>query len=225
MDSINTRIEELGSSPEKTVAVIPATTVPANANTPLQLLPPPPLPPLPPLQSAPIADQSVLQPVSISDSEFAGTLCIMVWGCVREQRTSCGSAFAIAETMRKVDSQWPFALVDGWPTAIEASSSRSLQLRHAIKRSNIMTGAMRYSSSSSEGKPPGQPFKNAPGPLPLGDAKEQRRIAELIDKVNKENTPPAGLSPEELEKFYEPVKNGDDPLKPFPNNTNPATGE
>ncbi|KAJ2233804.1 hypothetical protein IWW45_003909, partial [Coemansia sp. RSA 485] len=100
-----------------------------------------------------------------------------------------------------------------------------LQLRHAIKRSNIMTYAMRYSSSSSEGKPPGQPFKNAPGPLPLGDAKEQRRIAELIDKVNKENTPPAGLSPEELEKYYEPVKNGDDPLKPFPNNTNPATGE
>ncbi|KAJ2602848.1 hypothetical protein H4R99_002553 [Coemansia sp. RSA 1722] len=124
-NSINTRIEELGSSPEKTVAVIPATTVPANANTPLQLLPPPPLPPLPPLQSAPIADQSVLQPVSISDSEFAGTLCIMVWGCVREQRTSCGSAFAIAETMRKVDSQWPFALVDGWPTAIEASSVTS----------------------------------------------------------------------------------------------------
>ncbi|KAJ2858889.1 hypothetical protein FB639_005866, partial [Coemansia asiatica] len=40
-----------------------------------------------------------------------------------------------------------------------------------------------------------------------------------------ENTPPAGLSPEELEKFYEAVKNDDDPLKPFPNNTNPATGE
>ncbi|KAJ2721886.1 hypothetical protein GGI07_003677 [Coemansia sp. Benny D115] len=69
------------------------------------------------------------------------------------------------------------------------------------------------------------PFANAPGPMPLGDASEQKRISDMIKKITKENTPPPNLSPEELEKFFEPVKNNDDPLKPFPNNINPKTGE
>ncbi|KAJ2069703.1 hypothetical protein GGH13_004427 [Coemansia sp. S155-1] len=69
------------------------------------------------------------------------------------------------------------------------------------------------------------PFTNAPGPLPLGDAKEQARISKMIQKVNQANTPPPGLTPEQLEEFYEAVKDDSDVLKPFPNNTNPTTGE
>ncbi|KAJ2675294.1 hypothetical protein GGI25_004032 [Coemansia spiralis] len=34
-----------------------------------------------------------------------------------------------------------------------------------------------------------------------------------------------GLSPEELEKFYEPAEDENDSLRPFPNNKNPDTGE
>ncbi|KAJ2416223.1 hypothetical protein GGI10_001118 [Coemansia sp. RSA 2530] len=77
-------------------------------------------------------------------------------------------------------------------------------------------------SGGSGAKPP---FANAPGPLPLGDAKEQARISKMIQKVNQANTPPPGLSPEQLEEFYEAVKDDSDVLKPFPNNTNPTTGE
>ncbi|KAJ2458492.1 hypothetical protein GGF42_002037 [Coemansia sp. RSA 2424] len=69
------------------------------------------------------------------------------------------------------------------------------------------------------------PFANAPGPLPLGDAKEQARISQMIQKAIQANTPPPGLTPEQLEEFYEAVKDDSDALKPFPNNTNPATGE
>ncbi|KAJ2683812.1 hypothetical protein IWW39_005284 [Coemansia spiralis] len=77
-------------------------------------------------------------------------------------------------------------------------------------------------SGDSGAKPP---FANAPGPLPLGDAKEQARISKMIQKVNQANTPPPGLSPEQLEEFYEAAKDDSDVLKPFPNNTNPTTGE
>ncbi|KAJ2874999.1 hypothetical protein GGH93_001950 [Coemansia aciculifera] len=69
------------------------------------------------------------------------------------------------------------------------------------------------------------PFANAPGPLPLGDTKEQARISKMIQMVNQANTPPPGLTPEQLEEFYEAVKDDSDVLKPFPNNTNPTTGE
>ncbi|KAJ2073195.1 hypothetical protein GGI16_008887, partial [Coemansia sp. S142-1] len=54
------------------------------------------------------------------------------------------------------------------------------------------------------------PFANAPGPLPLGDAKEQARISKMIQKVNQANTPPPGLTPEQLEEFYEAVKDDSD---------------
>ncbi|ORX72769.1 hypothetical protein DL89DRAFT_264969 [Linderina pennispora] len=50
-------------------------------------------------------------------------------------------------------------------------------------------------------------------------------MAALIEEANRADTPPAGLTSEELEKFYEPVRDANDPLKPFPNNTNPVTGE
>ncbi|KAJ2782328.1 hypothetical protein GGI15_002943 [Coemansia interrupta] len=85
------------------------------------------------------------------------------------------------------------------------------------------TGYYRLKAHNDDGSR--SPFANAPGPLPLGDAKEQKRISEMIDRVTKQNTPPAGLSAEELEKFYEPVRDDEDSLKPFPNNTNPKTGE
>ncbi|KAJ1885203.1 hypothetical protein LPJ66_010233 [Kickxella alabastrina] len=94
--------------------------------------------------------------------------------------------------------------------------------RQATRRGFSTSLRLRQSDESGGTK---APFAHAPGPMPLGDSKEQKRIADLINKITKENTPPPGLSPEELEKFYEPVKNGDDPLKPFPNNTNPTTGE
>ncbi|KAJ2309577.1 hypothetical protein IWW52_005653 [Coemansia sp. RSA 2704] len=68
-------------------------------------------------------------------------------------------------------------------------------------------------------------FADAPGPLPLGDAKEQKRVTDQIKAVERENTPPPGLSAEELEKFYEATKDENDSLKAFPNNVNPATGE
>ncbi|KAJ2000688.1 hypothetical protein GGI04_004051 [Coemansia thaxteri] len=69
------------------------------------------------------------------------------------------------------------------------------------------------------------PFAHTPGPLPLGDAQEQARISKMIQKANQENTPPPGLTPEQLEKFYEAAKDDSDTLRPFPNNTNPVTGE
>ncbi|KAI8324926.1 DUF1674-domain-containing protein, partial [Martensiomyces pterosporus] len=47
----------------------------------------------------------------------------------------------------------------------------------------------------------------------------------LIDEANRANVPPPNLTPEQLEEFYDPVKDDKDPLKPFPNNTNPKTGE
>ncbi|KAJ2373629.1 hypothetical protein IW150_003528 [Coemansia sp. RSA 2607] len=88
---------------------------------------------------------------------------------------------------------------------------------------NFGTGVLTRKAYNEDGSR--SPFANAPGPLPLGDAKEQKRISDMINQVIKENTPPVGLSAEELEKFYEPVRNDEDPLKPFPNNTNPTTGE
>ncbi|KAJ1958765.1 hypothetical protein EC988_000085 [Linderina pennispora] len=81
-------------------------------------------------------------------------------------------------------------------------------------------GALQQSSGDK-----GSPFAEAPGPLPLGDTAEQKRMAALIEEANRADTPPAGLTSEELEKFYEPVRDANDPLKPFPNNTNPVTGE
>ncbi|KAJ2801162.1 hypothetical protein H4R20_003787 [Coemansia guatemalensis] len=69
------------------------------------------------------------------------------------------------------------------------------------------------------------PFANAPRPIPLGDAKEQKRVTEMIQEVDLQNTPPPGLTPEELEKFYDATKDENDSLKPFPNNINPKTGE
>ncbi|KAJ2038607.1 hypothetical protein H4S03_002224 [Coemansia sp. S3946] len=87
-----------------------------------------------------------------------------------------------------------------------------------IKLSNIVQKKNDDSGAKS-------PFTNAPGPLPLGDAKEQARISKMIQKVNQANTPPPGLTPEQLEEFYEAVKDDSDVLKPFPNNTNPTTGE
>ncbi|KAJ2867125.1 hypothetical protein FB639_004967 [Coemansia asiatica] len=118
--------------------------MPIEASTPLQLLPP--------LQSISTIDQSALQPSSISssaannsvvpatstassgDSGLAGALCIMVWNCVEEQRTSCGSSFTIAEAMKKVDSQQPFALVDGWPTATTSGVTSALPSSSSSKR-------------------------------------------------------------------------------------------
>ncbi|KAJ2516521.1 hypothetical protein GGI11_003427 [Coemansia sp. RSA 2049] len=47
----------------------------------------------------------------------------------------------------------------------------------------------------------------------------------MIKEANKHNAPPPGLTPEELEKFYEPVVDEKDSLKAFPDNTNPKTGE
>ncbi|KAJ2613726.1 hypothetical protein H4S08_002047 [Coemansia sp. RSA 1365] len=64
-----------------------------------------------------------------------------------------------------------------------------------------------------------------PRPIPLGDTKEQKRVTEMIQKVDLQNTPPPGLTPEELEKFYDAAKDENDSLKPFPNNINPKTGE
>ncbi|KAI7830916.1 hypothetical protein BX661DRAFT_128713, partial [Kickxella alabastrina] len=61
---------------------------------------------------------------------------------------------------------------------------------------------------------------HAPGPMPLGDSKEQKRIADLINKITKENTPPPGLSPEELEN-----QEWRRSAQAIPNNTNPTTGE
>ncbi|KAJ1740292.1 TRAPP complex subunit bet5 [Coemansia sp. RSA 1821] len=83
--------------------------------------------------------------------------------------------------------------------------------------------ALLHSSAIPTSQKP--PFVDSPGPMPLGDSKEQQRIAELIRKAEQENMPPPGLSKEELEKFYEPVKDENDPLKPFPDNVNPKTGE
>ncbi|KAJ2392127.1 hypothetical protein GGI23_005286, partial [Coemansia sp. RSA 2559] len=68
-------------------------------------------------------------------------------------------------------------------------------------------------------------IKQAPGPMPLGDSNEQKKIADMIKEANIQNAPPPGLTPEELEKFYEPVVDESDPLRPFPDNTNPKTGE
>ncbi|KAJ2683088.1 hypothetical protein GGH99_004490 [Coemansia sp. RSA 1285] len=47
----------------------------------------------------------------------------------------------------------------------------------------------------------------------------------MIKEANKHNAPPPGLTPKELEKFYEPVVDEKDSLKAFPDNTNPRTGE
>ncbi|KAJ1773972.1 hypothetical protein IW140_000507 [Coemansia sp. RSA 1813] len=47
----------------------------------------------------------------------------------------------------------------------------------------------------------------------------------MIKEANKQNAPPPGLTSEELEKFYEPVVDESDSLRPFPDNTNPKTGE
>ncbi|KAJ1737224.1 hypothetical protein H4217_004177 [Coemansia sp. RSA 1939] len=61
--------------------------------------------------------------------------------------------------------------------------------------------------------------------MPLGNSDEQKRIVDMIKEANKHNAPPPGLTPEELEKFYEPVVDEKDSLKAFPDNTNPKTGE
>ncbi|KAJ2063402.1 hypothetical protein GGI17_001763 [Coemansia sp. S146] len=111
---------------------------------------------------------------------------VSVYHFIQEPRTICSSLFAIADAMKRVDSQ--------------------------SQRKNDDSGAK-------------SPFANAPGPLPLGDAKEQARISKMIQMVNQANTPPPGLTPEQLEEFYEAVKDDSDVLKPFPNNTNPTTGE
>ncbi|KAJ1851724.1 hypothetical protein GGH12_005898 [Coemansia sp. RSA 1822] len=81
------------------------------------------------------------------------------------------------------------------------------------------TGLLRPDNSGKS------PFADAPGPMPLGDSKEQKRISDMIKRVEQENTPPPGLSAEEVEKFYDAVKDENDSLKPFANNTNPKTGE
>ncbi|KAJ1733353.1 hypothetical protein LPJ61_001602 [Coemansia biformis] len=71
----------------------------------------------------------------------------------------------------------------------------------------------------------GSPFAKAPGPMPLGDAAEQKRIAEMLREAEREATPPQGLTPEELERFYDTAKDDNDSLRPFPGNVNPASGE
>ncbi|KAJ2161572.1 hypothetical protein GGF46_001342 [Coemansia sp. RSA 552] len=79
--------------------------------------------------------------------------------------------------------------------------------------------------TGADGKGAARPPAGVPGPMPLGDAAAQKRIANMIRETERANTPPPGLSAEELEKFYDAAKDETDSLKPFPNNVNPKTGE
>ncbi|KAJ2767962.1 hypothetical protein IWQ57_003737 [Coemansia nantahalensis] len=54
---------------------------------------------------------------------------------------------------------------------------------------------------------------------------EQRRIAQMLQEAEREAMPPPGLTAEEVERFYDAAKDDSDPLRPFPNNVNPSTGE
>lgn len=87
-----------------------------------------------------------------------------------------------------------------------------------------LTAVLQQQNNSNKSDPS---FGQMPGPPPLGDPKEQKRMLDLINEANKDKAPPPGMSAAEIEKFYESVNEGDDsnPLKPFPNNTNPSTGE
>ncbi|KAJ2339325.1 hypothetical protein GGF43_006670 [Coemansia sp. RSA 2618] len=100
------------------------------------------------------------------------------------------------------------------------SNLRAVSFRRPIR--TFISSASTRLPDDSEKK---SPFADAPGPMPLGDSKEQKRISDMIKRAEKENTPPPGLSAEELEKFYEAFKDENDSLKPFPNNINPKTGE
>ncbi|KAJ2462490.1 hypothetical protein GGI03_004434 [Coemansia sp. RSA 2337] len=166
--------------------------------------PPPPLSlQLPSLELAPL-------PVT-TNTNF-----VSVYHFIQEPRTTCSSTFAITDAMKRVDSQFPCRVEGGWPRRCIRAATRYQVTRafgaFTVQKKNDDSGAK-------------SPFTNAPGPLPLGDAKEQARISKMIQKVNQANTPPPGLTPEQLEEFYEAVKDDSDVLKPFPNNTNPITGE
>ncbi|KAJ2481084.1 hypothetical protein EV174_003565 [Coemansia sp. RSA 2320] len=124
---------------------------------------------------------------------------VAVFNFISEPRTSCEGSFSIADATKRVDVLCP------------SRSIRGFRAPSAQRRNDD-------SSAKS-------PFAHTPGPLPLGDAQEQARISKMIQKANQENTPPPGLTPEQLEKFYEAAKDDSDTLRPFPNNTNPVTGE
>ncbi|KAJ2770211.1 hypothetical protein IWQ56_002253 [Coemansia nantahalensis] len=98
--------------------------------------------------------------------------------------------------------------------------ARMLRLQRHARSFRTHSG---YRQKSGAGG--GPQFGRAPGPMPLGDAAEQRRIAQMLQEAEREAMPPPGLTAEEVERFYDAAKDDSDPLRPFPNNVNPSTGE